>query len=556
MALVTIDRPLGAIIGWMGYGYHTEDNYYRDNAFYVTTLEINENNKFTFHKHNAHPDMIYDKGIYFTPHSDLVSGAPLYNTNATTHGIISHWATVKVNGDTTIYDGATRITSTKYNAIASILAADRPNVPDIVPLHLSVEPGIINASDSFNEFIFFLHNYSEAAYSGEVGIDIYLSTDNIIDTSDIKLKSYNTGPVSMNSLYSAHYKPENKPTLPNDLSPGLYYLGAIINTTDANVENNTTPPSECAAVIVLNPNSSNYIAGEIIKSDESSGEGYCLLFNYCDNGVNGIADIATVETNLEFEFNNINNGKYIIAYVPKYNNNNRNIPTYYNNTAYWQDATVLELNNLDSIKNLQLNRIELPLKTGTKSISGTLSRSDNKSGNSEDNFFDDVTLLLKNGTDQSLNSSCCPDTEGKYIFENLEDGTYSLSIDKPGFTQTSSTEVSLTSAVATVNNINFEFNSDSTIISLSVTGTALHLNSEISYSIYPNPVSEILTIKINDSTEKNKTLFIYTAQGQILKSVQINSTETILDTKSLPTGIFFIKLVDENNSNTKAFIKK
>ncbi|HPF51947.1 MAG TPA: hypothetical protein PK335_10260, partial [Draconibacterium sp.] len=136
MAMITLSRPLGAIIGWMGIGYNTEESYYNQNTFYVTALEPNSEDELTFEKYIAKPDMTLSNGFYFKPYHDFIPGAPFYNANSSAHGIMSHWGAVSVDGNVTMYDGATRITSEKYNTIASIILDDRPDEADIMPLKL------------------------------------------------------------------------------------------------------------------------------------------------------------------------------------------------------------------------------------------------------------------------------------------------------------------------------------------------------------------------------------------------------------------------------------
>jgi len=558
MALITLSRPLGAIIGWMGFGYNTEASYYSQNTFYVTALEPNEENELTFEKYTAQPDMTLTNSFYFKPYKDFIPGAPFYNTNSSTHGIMSHWGAVSIDGNKTMYDGATRITSEKYSTIASIILNDMPDEADIMPLKLSVEPGIINSSDEFNEFIFYLHNYSESSYTGAVTIDIYLSTDNIIETSDTKLKSYNTGEVTMAPWFSAHYIPADKPKLPEDLVPGLYFLGAIINTEDANIQNNTTPPAECAAVLVFNPKSSNYISGEITVAGGNSGEGYCMLYNHSDDGLGGLADITEVETDLQFEFKNTEDGSYIIGYVPSNSNNNRNVPTYYGDTPQWTNATVINVSASDTIKNININRIELPSLTGTKRISGLLSKSAAKSGNSEldDGFFDDVTVLLTNSGDQTLQGACSPGEDGNYILENLTDGTYNILIDKPGFTLVNNCGVELTNDLTYLENVNFQFNPDSTIEALSLTGSS-YLSDLLEISIYPNPVKDILKVKTNIPNEEISKLIIYSADGKIISSKdRIKSDVISFDVKTWQAGMYLVKLITNKNTWAKTFIKE
>lgn len=71
-------------------------------------------------------------------------------------------------------------------------------------------------------------------------------------------------------------------------------------------------------------------------------------------------------------------------------------------------------------------------------------------------------------------------------------------------------------------------------------------NSDKQITIYPNPFISSTTIKTIDNL-KNATLTIYNSYGKALKQMKNISGQTnSLSRDNLPSGIYFIKLTDEN----------
>ena len=76
--------------------------------------------------------------------------------------------------------------------------------------------------------------------------------------------------------------------------------------------------------------------------------------------------------------------------------------------------------------------------------------------------------------------------------------------------------------------------------------------SETNFSVYPNPVLDILNIK-KSSNQTIETTTILDLQGRIVLSEGFNET---LNVESLESGIYFIILNTKGNNATKKFIKK
>jgi len=73
--------------------------------------------------------------------------------------------------------------------------------------------------------------------------------------------------------------------------------------------------------------------------------------------------------------------------------------------------------------------------------------------------------------------------------------------------------------------------------------------------VYPNPASNHITLEINAGI-RNGTVDIFTPQGSLVKTVQINSDYKEIDIADLPSGVYIIKVPDEREPFVKQFIKE
>jgi len=74
-------------------------------------------------------------------------------------------------------------------------------------------------------------------------------------------------------------------------------------------------------------------------------------------------------------------------------------------------------------------------------------------------------------------------------------------------------------------------------------------NTNISFSIYPNPVQDILNLESQQPIERVK---IYNLQGQLIMEKYTNS----IDVSNLTTGLYFVQVTVNGKTITKKFIKE
>jgi hypothetical protein len=78
-------------------------------------------------------------------------------------------------------------------------------------------------------------------------------------------------------------------------------------------------------------------------------------------------------------------------------------------------------------------------------------------------------------------------------------------------------------------------------------------NSDLSWSVFPNPASESIMIQFN-SYIRQEQIQVYNTMGRVVKVMEGRGTMT-LGIADLPNGIYFIRLKDNKQSPLK-FIKQ
>jgi hypothetical protein len=64
------------------------------------------------------------------------------------------------------------------------------------------------------------------------------------------------------------------------------------------------------------------------------------------------------------------------------------------------------------------------------------------------------------------------------------------------------------------------------------------------FSIYPNPINDIATIKINTNVNEASQLKIYSSVGQIVFETNFSGNEYLLSAKEFSRGVYFIQVVN------------
>jgi len=73
-----------------------------------------------------------------------------------------------------------------------------------------------------------------------------------------------------------------------------------------------------------------------------------------------------------------------------------------------------------------------------------------------------------------------------------------------------------------------------------------YLDDNFQISTYPNPTSDNLQLTIGNLTSSDLNYYLYDVQGRTLMHQKINEVEHVVTMNSLPTAVYFLKIMDNN----------
>ena len=80
--------------------------------------------------------------------------------------------------------------------------------------------------------------------------------------------------------------------------------------------------------------------------------------------------------------------------------------------------------------------------------------------------------------------------------------------------------------------------------------TATVKNGAFTVEAYPNPVSEMLTVKVYGTAASNPRVSISDATGKIVKVINVVNNEAIINMSSFAQGMYLVKYSDNNHTQT------
>lgn len=75
----------------------------------------------------------------------------------------------------------------------------------------------------------------------------------------------------------------------------------------------------------------------------------------------------------------------------------------------------------------------------------------------------------------------------------------------------------------------------------------------ISLTVFPNPTADNLTLQIREFDSQKLHYKIYNLEGELLKNSVVTASHTTIDMTALPSGTYFIEVVDNENRKIQTF---
>lgn len=84
-----------------------------------------------------------------------------------------------------------------------------------------------------------------------------------------------------------------------------------------------------------------------------------------------------------------------------------------------------------------------------------------------------------------------------------------------------------------------------------VTGLGESNRINLVCSVYPNPTTDFLTLKIDDKANRQYVYFLYDINGKLVKSNTVDSRETSIDMSNLIISTYILKVQVKNSTSTQ-----
>ena len=75
----------------------------------------------------------------------------------------------------------------------------------------------------------------------------------------------------------------------------------------------------------------------------------------------------------------------------------------------------------------------------------------------------------------------------------------------------------------------------------------------VALSVYPNPTTNHLTLKVEGLKNEKLSFQLYDLQGRLLSSDNIFKSETIIQMSHLSSAAYFLNIIDEDSEGMKSF---
>ncbi len=249
IGIIELDRPIGALTGWYGYGYDTDCNWFENGSWHHAgypgeapfTGEIMFEN---FGNYDQCGPTGFDNLRGFNMGSaGGLSGAGAERNDAI-YGVLS-------NSDRVSLTYSCALDAAKFTDIQNWIASHTPSTYDLMPLSVTA-PAQADVGQAISSFTFLLHNYSSDWTNANWDYTIYLSTDDQIGPGDVPVASGSANP-AIGAKSSLWWNVSSPGFIPASTTPGNYFLGIVIEENDADPNNNDSSGQDASPITINCP---------------------------------------------------------------------------------------------------------------------------------------------------------------------------------------------------------------------------------------------------------------------------------------------------------------
>jgi len=311
----------------------------------------------------------------------------------------------------------------------------------------------------------------------------------------------------------------------------------------------------CDSVTVTAPSTATYCISGTVRTSKVAGypaKVFLITYNPKDSTLDSI---TTTQTNSKgfYEFCGLKNGTYYTKAALDSTNSYYKyfIPTYHYDATKWTGAQMITLNGAsDTGENIIMKSGTNP--GGAGFIGGKVSAGAGKTGDAEP----DIEVVLYDSTGINPVAYTYTNSSGYYSFSGIAFGTYVVYGEVVGKV--------CYPAVVTITDTSSTNNTVDLLVKLTTITAAIKPAGAWTIEkadVYPNPVTNKLTLSMSIRNASPVTLKIYDITGKVVS--QLNTTldggaqKMEVDASSLPAGLYFLRMemTKENTLMEAQFVK-
>lgn len=252
IGLVTLDRPVGALTGWLGYDYSDNCDFFKANTF----VEAGYPGEYPY----TGGEMYSSSGTFDTCEylsgwygNEVIFNRRTYGgqsgSNATLASAYISYAVLSSRSLAPLTTNYTRITSDKKQDLDNWIADDAPSGVDLIPISVRIGSTSVTSPGTLSSLSYVVYNNSTTAWSGTVNATTYLSADSELTGADTALGSHQfTYGFPAKGFVTVNVVPP--PSIPAGVANGNYRIGVVLDINDTNTTNNATNGQDAAYVAI------------------------------------------------------------------------------------------------------------------------------------------------------------------------------------------------------------------------------------------------------------------------------------------------------------------
>lgn len=292
------------------------------------------------------------------------------------------------------------------------------------------------------------------------------------------------------------------------------------------------------------------VTGSVYKTDGVSpittGKAELIAKTAMDE-LYGVPETVELDTGGHFQFSNIiGGGDFLVHATPDADAFPFNLPTYYGDSIYWQDAATLTVLGDTSIVINTRNDSLAYLLTGLGNISGSIW--ENLGGAKTMELSSGIKVILEQNPSGTVARHTYTNALGQYAFTDLPTSNYRIKVDIPAIWMDSTYYIYYSIGDTTIENLDFYY--DSTYIYIFNTSSVNDWEEMESFDItvYPNPFSENTFLYLtNVSPGYNCEVVIRDITGRILHRINsISPLPVKIERPGSYSGILFYEVFIDN----------